>query len=265
MRKRTIDFRKFSSIKIGPATEVLLVEKEDPLPKDHTLIGHANNLLIGPNPPPLMMLSKDFDFIKVENGLLVIGAATPTGKILSYCKRHDIGGFEFVAKLPGSLGGMLAMNAGVKEYETFNSLVWIEHEKGRSQRGEIEHGYRYAKLPATAFCAAFKIERGFDENLAENLKKLRGNQPKEPSAGSVFKNPPGNFAGKLIEEAGLKGKRVGNMAWSQKHANFLVNLGGGTFEEAIELIEQARKSVLDIFGTTLELEIKIINHTHQNL
>lgn len=212
-----------------------------------------------------MMLSKDFDFIEADGSKLVIGAATPTGRILSYCKKHDIGGFEFAAKLPGTLGGMLAMNAGVKEHETYNKLLWVEHVYGRSLKEQIEHGYRYAKLPAVAFCAAFKIERGFSTQLAETLKKLRENQPCEPSAGSVFKNPAGDYAGRLIEAVGLKGKRCGSMAWSEKHANFLVNLGGGTFDEAMELIEMAKTEVFKKFKIDLELEIKIINQTHKNL
>jgi len=205
-----------------------------------------------------MMLGKDFDYIELSGDRLVIGAATPTGKILSFCKSRDIGGFEYVAKLPGTLGGMLAMNAGVKSFETFNSLAGVKTDKGFFQKENIEHGYRYAKLPGVALEAVFEIERGFDPSLAEELLELRKNQPKEPSAGSAFKNPPGDYAGRLIEAAGLKGFRIGNMAWSEKHANFLINLGGGTFEDAVALIEKARTLVAERFGTDLELELKIL-------
>ena len=117
MFTKIIDFSTYSSIRIGQPEEVLMIEKGDEIPSDRYLVGGANNLLISTTPPPLMMLSKDFAYIKDSDGVLEIGAAMPTGRIVSYAKKHDIGGFEFCAKLPGTLGGMLAMNAGVKEYE----------------------------------------------------------------------------------------------------------------------------------------------------
>ena len=258
MKQKSIDFSKFSSIKIGPIVDVTVIEKGDEIPKDSLLIGHANNLLISPNPPKLMILGKDFDYIKIENERLIIGAATPTGKILSFCKRFDIGGFEYVAKLPGTLGGMLAMNAGVKSYETFNTLLEIKTDIGTFAKDDIDHGYRYAKLPGIALEGTFKFQKGFNKNLAEQLLQLRKNQPQLPSAGSAFKNPPSDYAGRLIEAVGLKGERIGNMAWSDMHANFLVNLGGGTFDDAMALIELAQKRVFNVFNIELELELKVI-------
>ncbi|WP_201352356.1 UDP-N-acetylmuramate dehydrogenase [Hydrogenimonas urashimensis] len=259
MTFRRIDFSKFSSIKIGPAIDVMVLEKGDSPPSGRFLIGHANNLLISCAPPPLMMLGKDFDYIAIEEDALVIGASTPTGKILSFCKKHDIGGFEYVAKLPGTLGGMLAMNAGVKSHETFDALLGVVTDRGRFRKEEIPHGYRYAQLPGIAYEASFMLKRGFDRHLAEALVALRAHQPREPSAGSVFKNPPGDYAGRLIEEAGLKGHRIGAMAWSRMHANFLVNLGGGSFEDAMALIDLARRRVWKQFGVELSLEIKIVD------
>ncbi len=256
---KNIDFSRYSSIKIGPIIEVLILEAGDDIPKDRLLIGGANNLLISPTPPPLMMLSKDFDYCRIEGEYLEIGAATPTGKILSFAKRHNISGFEFLAKLPGTLGGMLAMNAGVKEYEVFTLLAKIKIDGEWIPSNKIEHGYRYAKLPGVATAARFPLRRGYDETLRRELLKLREYQPKEPSAGSAFKNPPGDYAGRLIEEVGLKGYRKGGMAWSDKHANFLVNLGGGTYEEAISLIDMAKELVSKHFAITLEEEIRILD------
>ena len=119
---KSIDFSKYSSIKIGPTVDVMMIERGDNIPTDRYLVGGANNLLISPTPPPLMMLSKDFSTIELYDDILTIGASTPTGKIVSYAKRHNLSGFEFFAKLPGMLGGMLAMNAGVKQYEIFDIL-----------------------------------------------------------------------------------------------------------------------------------------------
>jgi len=255
---KTIDFSKYSSIKVGQPTEVLMIEKDDALPTDRYLIGGANNLLISPTPPPLMMLSKDFAFIEEEEGYLTIGAAMPTGRIVSYAKKHDISGFEFCSKLPGTLGGMLAMNAGVKSYEIFNILHAIKIDGKWIQLEDIEHGYRFAKLNGIATEAKFKIRKGFDAQLLNELLNLRSNQPHDPSAGSAFKNPEGDYAGRLIEKVGLKGARKGNMQWSDVHANFLVNLGNGSFEDAKYLIDLAKEKIFDECGITLTEEIKIL-------
>ena len=255
---KSIDFSRFSSIRIGPVAEVAMIEEADTIPQDRILVGGANNLLLSPTPPPLMMLSKDFDYCRIEGDRLEIGAATPTGKILSFAKRHDLGGFEFVAKLPGTLGGMLAMNAGVKRYEIFEILDSIRIGQEWIPAAEIEHGYRFARLPGIATAARFPLRPGYDEALRKELLSLRNNQPQEPSAGSAFKNPPGDYAGRLIEAVGLKGTRLGGMAWSEVHANFLVNLGEGSYDEAIALLEMAKDRVRERFGIELKEEIRIL-------
>jgi UDP-N-acetylmuramate dehydrogenase len=205
-----------------------------------------------------MMLGKGYAYFKEEEGFLEIGAATPTGRIVSYAKKHDIAGFEFCAKLPGTLGGMLAMNAGVKAYEIFNILHSIRIDGEWIDKNSIEYGYRFARLGGIATAAKFQIERGYDPTLLQELLSLRNNQPSDPSAGSAFKNPPNDHAGRLIEAVGLKGYREGDMAWSDIHANFLVNLGNGTYREAVSLIALAKKSVFDTFDIMLEEEIKLL-------
>jgi len=255
---KTIDFSKYSSIKIGQPTEVLMIEKGDVLPKERYLIGGANNLLISPAPPPLMMLSKDFAFIEKEEDMLVIGAAMPTGRIVSYARKQNISGFEFCAKLPGTLGGMLAMNAGVKSYEVFNILHSIEIDGVWVPKEKIGYGYRYAHLGGVATAAKFKIDKGFDQALLNELLAMRNNQPHDPSAGSAFKNPPNDYAGRLIEAVGLKGIKKGGMQWSDIHANFLVNLGGGTYEDAKYLLDLARVKVKSQYGIILQEEIKLL-------
>lgn len=255
---KTIDFSKYSSIKIGQPTQVLMIEEGNKIPTDRYLIGGANNLLVSPTPPPLMMLSKDFATITQEESLLTIGAAMPTGRIVSYTKKHNIAGFEFCSKLPGTLGGMLAMNAGVKEYEIFNILHSIKINGKWILAQDIAHGYRFAKLEGIATHARFEIQNGFNQGLLDDLLNLRSNQPHEPSAGSAFKNPEGDYAGRLIEAVGLKGARKGQMQWSKMHANFLVNLGGGTFEDAKSLMDLAKSEVLNMFDIALIEEIKIL-------
>jgi UDP-N-acetylmuramate dehydrogenase len=255
---KIIDFSTYSSIKIGQPTEVLILEPGDTIPDDRYLIGGANNLLVSPTPPPLMMLDKAYAYFKEEEGFLEIGAATPTGRIVSYAKKHNITGFEFCAKLPGTLGGMLAMNAGVKSYEIFNILHSIQIDGEWIDKNRIEHGYRFSRLGGVATAARFTIRQGFDRPLLQSLLSLRDNQPHDPSAGSAFKNPEGDHAGRLIEAVGLKGYRRGGMEWSEVHANFLVNLGGGTFEEALFLLRLAKERVFHQYGITLQEEIKLL-------
>ncbi len=255
---KTIDFSKFSSIKVGNKIEVLMIEKGDIIPQDRLIIGHANNLLVSPTPPELMMLSKDFDFMELNKDILTIGCATPTGKVVSFARKHDIAGFEFFSKLPGSVGGMIAMNAGVKSYEIFNILESIKINDEWIDKEKIAHGYRFAKLGGVVSEARFKITHGFSQELLDSLIALRANQPKEPSAGSAFKNPPNDYAGRIIEAIGLKGVRKGGMGWSEVHANFLVNFGEGNFEDALYLITEAKKRAKEQFGIELQEEIQVL-------
>ncbi len=258
MNVKTIDFSKYSSIRIGPVVEVAVIEN-DVVPAGRYIVGSANNLLVSPTPPPLMVLSKEYDFIRTDSGRLFIGAATPGGRVVSFCKKNDIAHFEYLSKLPGTVGGMIKMNAGLKEYEIFNHLIAVRTARGWIRKEEIEYGYRYTSIRDVVFEAAFELEKGFSTERLEMFAGMRANQPGDPSAGSCFKNPPGDYAGRLIEAVGLKGKRVGGMAFSEVHANFLVNTGGGTYEEAMALIHDAQNRVREAFGIELQCEVVILD------
>ena len=262
MQTKNINFSNYSSIKIGEKLDVALLDETTPLLKEYYLIGSCNNTLLGTQPPPLMMLSKKYDFIKIENNSLVIGGATPSGKIASFCKKNNIANFEFVSHLPGKLGGLLFMNAGLKEYEIFNHLIDIRTPSGIKSKEKIEYGYRFTNITEPILEARFELDYGFDTAKVEMFKKMRSNQPSTPSAGSCFKNPEGDYAGRLIEAVGLKGVPRGGMEFSKKHANFLVNNGNGTFDDAIYLIKEAQKRVLDEFGIVLECEIIILDERY---
>jgi UDP-N-acetylmuramate dehydrogenase len=175
---KSIDLSKHTNIRIGPKIDITIIEKGDIIPKEKHLIGGGANILVSDNPPPLMMLGKDFDYIKLDANSIIIGAATPTGKVLSFAKKNNLKGFEFFAKLPGTLGGMLAMNAGVKAYEIFNILKAISIEGEWTNKTDIEHGYRYAKLGGIALEATFEKEEGFDAKLLDELISLRKNSLK---------------------------------------------------------------------------------------
>jgi UDP-N-acetylmuramate dehydrogenase len=259
VKTKNIDFSKFSSIGIGGSIDVALLEKPSDYSSEYQLIGSCNNTLLGDNPPKLMKLSKKYDYIKIQNNQLKIGAATPSGKIASFCKKNNLANFEFVSHLPGTLGGLVYMNAGLKEYEIFNNLLSILTTDGDLKKSSINFGYRFTDIKIPILEATFSIEHGFDEKKVQLFKKMRSNQPKTPSAGSCFKNPKGDYAGRLIEAVGLKGKRVGGMEFSSQHANFLVNHGSGTFKDAMFLIKTAQKKVYEQFHIELECEIVILD------
>jgi UDP-N-acetylmuramate dehydrogenase len=255
---REIDFSKFSSIKIGPKVEVREIDEIGEIPNDLFLIGGSNNLLISPNPPPLAILSKKFDYIVEDEDSVRVGAATSSGKVLSYAKKYNLRGFELLQKLPGTIGGIVKMNAGLKEFCISDNLMNVLVNNTRIAKKDINFCYRKSSIEGAIFEAVFAKKEGFDYALLEIFKNMRNNQPKLPSAGSCFKNPLNDFAGRLLEVTGFKGKRIGNMAFSDVHANFLINLGGGIYKEAVTLIDEAKRAVFERFGIKLELEIEIV-------
>ena len=257
MTTKTVDFSKFSSIRIGPIVDVALIEN-DSVPAGCVIVGSANNLLVSPTPPPLMMLSREYDFIRLEGNRLHIGAGTAGGRVVSFCKKHNIAHFEYLSKLPGTVGGMLKMNAGLKEYEIFNHLIALRTPSGWKQKEEIVYGYRTTSIDEVVFEAIFEVHEGYSLECYEMFGAMRSNQPSTPSAGSCFKNPVEDYAGRLIEAVGLKGFKKGDMMFSDVHANFLVNTGCGTYEEAMWLIDEAQKKVREQFKIALQCEVVIL-------
>ncbi len=256
--KKIIDFNKYSSIRIGGKKEVEVLHVISPMPENHYIIGGCNNLLISPNAPKFVILGREFEFINLNANELHVGGATKSGRVLSFAKKHNLANFELFQKLPGTIGGILKMNAGLKEWEIFNHLLRIRTSKGWIEKKDIEHGYRYAKINDIVYEAVFNVSFGFSAEKLAHFKRLRDNQPQNPSCGSCFKNPKGDFAGRLIDAVGMKGFFKGDMGFSPKHANFLINKKNGTFEDAIFVIEKAKKRVYESFGVRLEEEIIIL-------
>lgn len=252
-----IDFKKYTSIHIGGKHKIKTINEIGDYP-NYQIIGRGNNLLISNSPKPIAILGNEFDYIIQKNGKLIVGAATTSGKLLSYCKKHNIAHFELLAKLPGNMGGLVKMNAGLKQWEIFNYLHSITTQHGTFLKDEIDHSYRETNINGIVYEIVFDIEQGYCKEQQKLFNEMRDNQPALPSAGSCFKNPKEHSAGYLIEKAGLKGHTVGGMAFSSLHANFLVNMGGGTFDEAMKLINLAKQKVKEQFNIDLELEIVIV-------
>ncbi|MDE5925684.1 MAG: UDP-N-acetylmuramate dehydrogenase [Helicobacter sp.] len=271
MFQKIVDFSRYTSVRIGtqlalnyiesPQDYIALLEQASP-----QIIGKANNLLIAPNAKNLCALSKAFDYIKDLGDSLEVGSATPSGRLFAYAKRKNLRGFEILCGLPGSVGGIIKMNAGLKSYEIQEVLLGILQLENTAKLGfknveSLGLSYRSSEISGLIFAGIFKKQSGFRGDLVEECIKMRQNQPKEPSFGSCFKNPKGDFAGRLIEAVGLKGVRFGkskSLCFSEKHANFLVNLGDSTFEEALELIEIAKEKVQKECGIALENEVQIL-------
>lgn len=251
---KEVDFSKYSSLHIGPKSEVLVINEIGDY-SDYVILGRANNVLISPSHPKFAVLGEAFDYIELKDGLLYVGCATKSGKLLSYAKKHDLANMEFLGKLPGSLGGLVKMNAGLKQWEIFNYIHSIKTKDGYLKKEDVEFSYRNTKIDTIVYEVVFNIEYGYSKQMADMFKQMRDNQPQMPSAGSCFKNPDGDFAGRLIQEVGLKGHRYGNMGFSEEHSNFLVNYGNGTYEEAIYMIDLAKSKIKEQFNIDIEQEV----------
>jgi UDP-N-acetylmuramate dehydrogenase len=221
-------------------------------------LGKCNNTLVTQNASNLAVLGGNFSYIDLKHKTLRVGAATTSGKLLSFARKNSLASFEFLSKLPGTIGGLVSMNAGLKGFEIFDNLVAVKTSRGYIERDAIEYGYRFSKIDDIVYEIIFDVEFGFSQDLLKELLTARSNQPNEPSLGSCFKNPKDNFAGKLIEDVGLKGYRVGGVAFSDRHANFLVNLDNGSIDDVLKIIDLAKTKVFKEFGVELSEEIVIL-------
>ena len=259
-KESLIDFSKLTAIKIGPKSLVTILKDDFSKLNEFYIIGGGNNILVDDNHPKLAMLDKCYDYIRRVDNTLIIGGATKTSKVLHFCKNSNIGGLEFLNRLPATIGGAVYMNAGLKEWEIFNYIDSIKFSNCVKSKEKIIYSYRETNISDVVLEVSINIKDGFDENLIDKFSKMRSNQPKQPNLGSCFANPKNDFAGRLIEAVKLKGFKKGSVSFSPIHANFLVNLGGGVFKDAIWLICEAERRVYEEFGIKLRRENKIVSN-----
>lgn len=263
---RLVDFSKFTSVRIGGVHEIFEVDSIEDLNSAEFLgsmmIGGGNNLLISPNPPKMAMLGKSFDYINLEicdeKICLEIGAATKSAKIYNFCKQNNIAGLEFLKNIPGTLGGLIKMNAGLLKFSISDNLTHVRLARGWVSKDEISFSYRHSGIDEAILGAKFKLQSGFDAGISDAISAKRANQPKGASFGSCFVNPDGHFAGALLEAVGLKGYVIGGAKFSEEHANFLINFNHASFEDATNLINLAKARVLEKFGVELKTEVCIL-------
>ncbi len=252
---------------ISDLTEFL---RESPPDEEIIIVGGGSNLLVADaGIRGTVMMTRALKGMEWEGGVLRVGAGMLLPELLHSLAREGWGGLEFLAGIPGTVGGAVRMNAGAGTGTLSDRLaaVTLIDREGRSERCEadrIDFGYRSADLPEDRMIVeAELILKREDPDLIlktirEGWTERKSRQPlAHPSAGCVFKNPPGDAAGRLIDLCGMKGVRVGDAEISKVHANFIVNRGHACASEVLELIGQVREQVRERFGVSLELEVSL--------
>ena len=266
----------------GPADALFLPESEDQLVRalaaakaldmPALVIGNGSNLLVrdGGIRGLVIALGEGFSRVTVAGETLEAQAGASLARVAAAAQAHGLAGLEFASGIPGTLGGGCAMNAGAYGGQLSDVLldarVLLDGAIHTLSLEEMQMGYRTTRPlreGGIVLSARFGLRRDDPVEILARMKALnarrREKQPLNlPSAGSVFKRPEGHFAGALIEQAGLKGRRVGGAQVSEKHAGFIVNAGGATAKDVTDLIELVQREVEARSGIRLETEVRIL-------
>lgn len=277
---------KHTTFKIGgPADLFIIVDTKDSLIRTldalkklnipFRFLGNGSNLLVSDEgvKGAVIKLGEKFKEIRIlneenNNVKIYCGAGVQNSKLCVFAKENGLSGAEFLYGIPGTIGGATYMNAGAYSSEIKDIIVLSESigQNGETinlSKAQMKFSYRksiFSKNKSILISAIFELEKGDLDEIAlkmeQNIKKRRNSQPLNfPNAGSIFKRPENGFAGKLIDECGLKGLKVGGAKVSTKHAGFIVNTGGAKCEDVLKLIEIIKKTVLEKTGVFLSLEV----------
>ena len=238
-----------------------------------TIIGNGSNLLVGDKGISGLVLEigKEAEEITVEGNRLRVSAGAMLSKAANVAVSNKLGGMEFAAGIPGSLGGAVVMNAGayggeMKDIIESVEVLTAEGQKKTLSLKELDLSYRHSCIQEKGYIvlsAVLRLESRPEDEIRAVMAELRDKRvDKQPlefaSAGSTFKRPEGYFAGKLIQDAGLRGYSVGDAQVSEKHCGFVINRGNATAAQILQLISDVQKKVLEEFGVELETEVKMI-------
>lgn len=272
---------KYTSYRIGGPASLLLVpaDKSDAVDLsvylqrskiEFVVIGNGTNVLVSDNGIDgiVMNLEKGLNKINKENNIVVVESGVMLARFVDFCIQNKFTGVEKLSGIPGTLGGAILMNASAFSCSISDYIIEIEVVRNGEvvtvKKSDSLFEYRNSGFKNDVILSAkFDLPAGDSDEMMkirhEYLQKRNQKQPLNyPNCGSVFKNPAGLHAAKLIEDAGLKGLRVGDAQVSEKHGNFIVNIGKAKAIEVIQLINQVRKTVFDKFGIALEPEVKLI-------
>lgn len=236
------------------------------------LVGMGSNILVADEGFPGYVVRLDGDFLKVtiEGQRVRAGGGAALGGVCAAAARAQLSGIEAISGIPSSIGGAVRINAGAYGGEIFDVLETVRLVSRTGERravaaSEIRHGYRSSELIESREIvseAVLKLTPAPREEIEARTRvvaqKRRGALPSEPNAGSVFKNPPGDYAGRLIEACGLKGRQSGGAMISPRHANVIVNAGGARAQDVLELMRLMRDAVREKFGVTLFPEVELL-------
>lgn len=262
--------------KIDQVSKIVALAKEYEIPI--TIIGNGSNLLVGDQGIRglVLAIAKNAEYIRweeVEDSKmrLHVGAGTLLSKVASEAAKRSLTGMEFAAGIPGSMGGAVVMNAGayggeIKDIIVRATVLTPEGEVLELSKEDLELSYRHSCVPDKDYIvleAVLDLSLGEEDKIRAMMDDFKNRriekQPLEyPSAGSTFKRPEGYFAGKLIEDAGLRGYTVGGAQVSEKHCGFVINRGDATAADVLQLIEDVQKKVYDVFQVQMEPEVKMM-------
>jgi len=255
--------------------EILRWCKQKGIP--YFVLGNGTNLLVRDGGIRGLALSLAQGFLRVkeveegpEKNLILAEAGGPLSRLVEFSRRKGRTGLEFAAGIPGTVGGAIFMNAGAfrgEMKEVLHTVCLMDAEGNVVEKGknELKFSYRFLELSRGEIILGGKFrllpekDRRIGDKIEENLRRRKARQPWHfPSAGSVFKNPAQGPAGKLIEETGLKGLRIGDAQVSEQHANFIVNRGKARAQDILALVGKVREKVFQEKGIWLEMEIQVV-------
>ncbi len=283
-RLKDVDMSKYTTFRAGGrAAELVLIDNEEELVqvtrvvrqsgREFMMMGNGSNLLFtdGGYQGIVLKLQGDFCTMHVEDDRLIVGSGVLMSQVASRALAEGLTGFEFASGIPGSIGGALFMNAGayggeMKDIVASARVMRKDLTIAEIPAEEMELGYRHSNFQeddGVVLSVTLQLAKGDPETIAAHMKELAGKrnakQPVQyPSAGSFFKRPEGFFAGKLIQDAGLKGVSVGGAQVSPLHSGFVINTGGATATDIITLMHLVQETVYDRFQVRLEPEVRII-------
>jgi UDP-N-acetylmuramate dehydrogenase len=237
-----------------------------------TILGGGTNVLVldGGIRGLTVRLARALNDVKIDGASVIASAGVLYPVLANTTAGRGLAGLEFATGIPGTVGGAVYMNAGAYGSETKGVLRWAEVYKSgtieRLSNADLKLSYRRSVLHDhpdwVVLRAAYALMPGNPEELKARIKGFRvqrmNGSPNKPSCGSTFKRPEGDYPGRLIEAAGLKGTRIGQIEVSHIHANYFVNHGGGTAKDALELIRLVEETVRDKLGVELETEVRVI-------
>lgn len=276
--------KNHTSFKIGgPADFLVLPEKTEEITETvkalkkarvpYMIIGNASNLLVRDKGirGVVIKLGESYNHVRIEGTRVTAESGVLLSRLAKRIAKASLKGFEFASGIPGSLGGAVFMNAGAYggEMKDVVTAVTALNEQGEIitlKNEQLEMRYRNSILQDKNYAVLeveMELEKGDQEEIYEKIRELDQKRTTKqpihlPSAGSVFKRPEGYFAGKLIQDSGLKGCRIGGAEVSTLHCGFIVNQGGATAQDVIDLVEKVQKTVIEKFGVELERELRII-------